>query len=320
MTPTRFSRLRQLASFLLLASVVLPVAAQNRLAIITELSGTVELARSGSNNFGAAEWGSPLFEGDRVRTASGSQAVLMFSNNNLMTVSAGNTYIVGQQAGGGRAVSSAVMSSDTDLTLNRAGQGEIEVLGGLRANGDRQAVALLQPIKTRVLASGPVFSWSTLDDFEVYRISVRAASGEIWSAETTETEIAWPADGPVLTPGETYFWKVEAEAILDVVESELASFRVMDSDTEASLRAGLSELESLSDTDREGASYQFLLGNLYARHGAYAQAIDAFEAIAAAHPNAANVHNVLASLYAETGNAAKAIQARERAQALNNKQ
>lgn len=317
MSPTHFSRAGQLALLLLLALVVLPASAQNRLAIITELSGTVELARSGSNNFGAAEWGSPLFEGDRVRTASGSQAVLMFSNNNLMTVSAGNTYVVGQQAGGGRAVSSAVMSADTDLTLNRAGQGEIEVLGGLRANGDRQPVTLLQPMRTRVMASGPVFSWSTLDNFEVYRISVRAASGEIWSAETTETEIAWPADAPILTPGETYFWKVEAEAMLDVVESELASFRVMDADTEASLRAGLTELENLPDADHAGASYQFLLGNLYASHGAYAQAIEAFEAIAAAHPNAENVHHVLASLYAETGNAAKAIQARERAQALH---
>jgi hypothetical protein len=91
------------------------------------------------------------------------------------------------------------VQGNVSMTINAAtaGQGEIEVLGGLRANGDRQPVALLQPMRTRVLASGPVFSWSTLDEYDVYRISVRAASGEIWSAETSDTEIAWPSDGPL---------------------------------------------------------------------------------------------------------------------------
>ena len=312
------THLRKVAFAALLMLFALPVQAQERQAIITELTGTVELSRSGSSNFGSAEWGTPLFSGDRIRTASGSQAVLLFSDNNLMTVTGGNTYTVGGQAGGGRAVSSAVISSDTDLTLHRAGQGEIEVLGGLRNSGERQPVTLIGPVRTRVMASGPVFSWVSQDEYELYRVTLRTTGGDVWSIETTETEVAYPADAPALTPGETYFWKVEAEDMLDVVESELASFRIMDTETEASLKTGLAELDGLTPASERGASFQFLLGNLYASHGAYDQAIAAFETIAASYPGAVSVHRILASLYSETGNTAKALKALEKAGAASN--
>ena len=313
-------RLQRLTATLLLALTIFPANAQDRVAIITEIAGSVELARSGSASFGAAEWGSPLFNGDRVRTAGGAQAVLLFSNNNLMTVSGGNTYTVGgQQGGSSRAVSSSVISSDTDLTLHRAGQGEVEVLGGLRNSGLLPPVDLAYPVRTVVTSNGPEFFWVADDEYEAFTVSVRGPVGEIWSGETTDISIMYPADAPVLEPGQTYFWKVDAETLFDVVESEVTSFQIMDAETQASLDQGLEDLARLSE-DAGSASYQFLLGNLYANHGALGQAIDAFENIASAHPDAESVHRVLASLYTEIGKTKKAVSALERAHELSSKE
>lgn len=182
MKSVTFVGIKRLTAAVLLAVTLLPAAAQDRLAIITEVSGTVELARSGSASFGAAEWGTPLYNGDRVRTASGSQAILLFSDNNLMTVAAGNTYTVGgQQGGSSRAVSSSVISTDTDLTLHRAGEGEVEVLGGLRNSGLLPPVDLTYPVRTVVTADGPSFSWVADDEYESYRVTVRGPEGDIWS-------------------------------------------------------------------------------------------------------------------------------------------
>lgn len=242
MTSLLIVRLQRLTAALLLAIILLPAAAQDRVAIITEIAGTVELARSGSASFGAAEWGTPLFNGDRVRTASGAQAVLLFSNNNLMTVSAGNTYTVGgQQGGSSRAVSSSVISSDTDLTLHRAGQGEVEVLGGLRNSGLLPPVDLTFPFRTVVTSDTPTFAWVTDEEYESYTVSIRGPAGEIWSGETTDTALTYPADAPALESGTTYFWKVDAETMFDVVESEVTSFQIMDDESQASFEQGLAD-------------------------------------------------------------------------------
>ncbi len=57
------------ATLLLLGWVVSDVFAQSdRIALITDMKGEVALAKKGSQTFAKADWGTPLFEGDRIRT------------------------------------------------------------------------------------------------------------------------------------------------------------------------------------------------------------------------------------------------------------
>jgi len=311
------SRLQYLAFAVLLAALVLPASAQNRLALITELSGTVELARSGSSTFDATEWGTPLYQGDRIRTASGAQAVLLFSDNNLMTVSGGNTYTVGgAAAAGGRSVSSSVISSDTDLTLHRAGAGEVEVLGGLRNSLSREAIAVQSPVNTRIASTRPMFSWVSLDGFDSYKITLQSAGKEIWSAETDETWIAYPENAPALGADETYFWRVTGENLMDSEDSKLVSFQVLSGEDQAAYESALAELNTQYPDAERGDSYLFLLGTLQAKHQVYDGAIASFERIAELHPGSAGAHQILGSLYAEVGRVADAIAATERAAQL----
>ncbi len=317
-----FSAFKRLFSAGLLSFALLtPALAQDRVAVLTEVAGTVELARNGSSSFGSAEWGSPLYAGDRIRTAAQAQAVLLFSDNNLMTVSGGNTYTVGGAApGASRSVSSSVISSDTDLTLHRAGAGEIEVLGGLRNSLNRDAISVVSPINTRMATDRPTFHWESLDGFDMYRVTLQVAGRELWSAETEETQIVYPDDAPALVAGETYFWRVTGENLMDSEDSKLVSFQVLSADEQASFEAALAELDAEYAPDQRGDSYRFFLGTLQANHQVYGGAIASFEHIAKLHPGSANVHQILGSLYAEVGRVADAIESIERAAELRSEE
>jgi len=293
-------------------------AQSNRVALLTEVSGSVDVARAGSNTFNTADWGSPLFEGDRVRTAAGAEAVVLFSNNNLTTVSAGNTFTVsGTAPGSGRSVSGSIISSDADLTLHRAGQGEIEVLGGLRNSGANSVLGLTYPVNTRVMTSRPTFAWTAGDDFEVYTLSLRSSAGVIWEGETEDTSLDLPSDVPALEAGQTYYWEVTGEAMLDEVSSGLMSFEIMDATSQTALDEGIASLEEMYAGEELGSAYYYLLGTLYAQHGALGEAIGAFEWIAEHHPASGSVHRILGNLYAEAGMKDDAIRALKKAANLS---
>jgi len=312
-----FRKLTAVAALLFLVAGSV-FAQSNRIALLTEVSGSVELARAGSNTFNVADWGSPLFEGDRIRTAAGAEAVVLFSNNNLTTVSAGNTFTVsGSSQGSGRSVSGSIISSDADLTLHRAGQGEIEVLGGLRNSGASSALGLTYPVNTRVMTSRPTFTWTAGDDFDMYTISLRSSTGVIWEAETDETTLDLPADVPALEAGQTYYWEVTGEAMLDEVSSGLMSFEVMDAASQTALDEGIASLEEMYVGEELGSAYYYLLGTLYAQHGAIGEAIGAFEWIAEHHPASGSVHRILGNLYAEAGMKDDAIRALKKAADLS---
>jgi len=312
-----------LCCFAIVCTAAFPVdfahAQNNRVALLTELSGTVELSRSGSASFERADWGIPLFEGDRLRTAASSQAIVLFANNNMMTVGAGNTFTISSgstSSAASQPVSGAIISADADLTLHRAGQGEIEVLGGLRNSSSRNDLILDHPLNAKITSSQPEFSWSTRDDYEMYRVTIQTSSGVVWTTETTAQAVSYPDEAPILSPGETYFWRVEAEDMLDVTESSLTSFEIVSAEEGDALEAGLTSLQDMYDAENRGAAYHFLVGSLYAKHGVYGDAISAFEWIAESNSESASAHRILGNLYAEVGMKDAAIKSLQRAMDL----
>jgi len=294
----------------------LSIAQSNRVALLTEISGTVELARSGTGSFEKADWGTPLFAGDRLRTAASSQAVVLFSNNNMMTISAGNTFTItagDNTAASSQSVSDSIVSSDSDLTLHRAGQGEIEVLGGLRNSGSSDDVTLDSPINTAVGTTHPEFRWSAKDDFELYRVTIQSESGVVWTHETESRSVLYPESAPALAAGKTYFWSVEGENILDVSESVMTSFEILTDEEQQALNSGLSSLNDMYSESFRESSYYYLLGSLYAKHNVLGPAIKAFEWIAKNNPDSPSAHRVLGNLYVETGQKDAAIASLQRA-------
>lgn len=320
----QFSVCRRFALLLVFFGLSAASFAQGqRIALITEMKGDVQLARAGSQSFGKADWGTPLYEGDRIRTAASAQAVVLFSNSNLLTISAGNTFTVSagsvsspSLSGPVRAVDGDLMAAASDLTLHRAGQGEIEVLGGLRSGGASAPIELAQPRNTKIESSTPVFEWTSDGDFDVFRVVVRSNDGEVWSGETSETMLTYPDTAPVLQPGTTYFWHVEGEDMLDMVASPMVSFEVLGESDRERIRSGMEQINALFDGPEPTASQLFMIGSMYVKTGLMSDAIVTFKQITEVYPSSPMTYEILGKLYYEIGLKDEAVRALQTAIAL----
>ncbi|NQV72808.1 tetratricopeptide repeat protein [bacterium] len=298
-------------------------AQTDRIALVTEVSGDVALAKAGTSAFTKVDWGTPLFEGDRIRTAASSEAVVLFSNSNMLTISAGNTFTVSAASvsspalsGPVRAVDGELMAAASDLTLHRAGQGEIEVLGGLRSGGSSSDIEVTFPRNSKITSSRPHFSWTSAGDFEEFKVIVRSNEGEIWSEMTTETEMDYPASAPELVPGQTYFWQVEGEDMLDVATSPLVTFEVLSAEGLATIENGKAQITALFDGAKSSSGQLYMIGSMYVKQGLIADAITTFKQISESNPSAAMPHEILGKLYYEIGLKDEAVRSLQTAIAL----
>lgn len=286
MSAIRIANVFAVALTISLGVIVDAAAQSDRIALITEMKGEVALAKKGSQAFAKTNWGTPLFEGDRVRTSASASAVLLFSNGNMMTVSAGNTFTVSDASvssaslsGPVRAVDSGLMAAASDLTLHRAGQGEIEVLGGLRSGGTSSDIEITYPRNSKITSAKPHFSWSSAADFDEFKVIVSSSKGEIWSEMTTESEMDYPAGAPELIPGETYFWQVEGEDMVDVSASPLVSFEVLSDEAIAEVESGKAQINKLFDGAAISSGQLYMIGSMYVKKGLIADAISTFKSI-----------------------------------------
>ena len=309
---------------LLLSAVPTAHAQQDRIALITDVKGTVEVAREGSTTYQKAEWGAPLFEGDKLRTGEDAEAVVLFSSNDMLTVQAGNTITVsvssisnGSLSGPVKAVDGDLMAAASDLTLHRAGEGEIAVLGGLRNSGGSAEVLLGSPRNTRISTSMPDFSWQVLDEYDTFTVTVRTETEEIWSVSTTETALNYPSDLAPLTPGESYFWQVTAEGMMDEVSSPMAGFEVLSAAAQEEVEQGYSRISTLFSDQTGSMAEQFMIGSMLVKNGLYADAIGIFESISDTHPSASMTYEIMGKLYYEMGMKDEAVRALQTAIALH---
>lgn len=313
---------------LLVAVLALPATsfAQNRVALLTDINGTVEVARAGSQSFAPAEWGTQLFEGDRIRTAENARTALLFANGNMLSLEGNASMTVSASSIASPALSGPVRELDgellavaSDVMLHRAGEGEIAVLGGLRNSATSDALQAAYPVNTLIPNAQPTFLWTAVDGFDLYTVKVQSAGGTIWSGTTDVAEITWPNSAPALEPGVTYYWQVEAEDMLDVVASPLYSFEIASEETAASIQSSRARIESMFDGQTDSSEYWYVLGTYYAGQDLLGDAVIAFNRIATQHPQSASVHRILGGLYSQTGQKDAAIQALQKAVNLSQK-
>lgn len=296
------------------------VQARQQAALLTDVAGPVQVTRAAGGAPQAATWGMQLNVGDRVVTGQGARASLLYSaTNSLVAVGANATHDVSAGAASGatasRPVGAGRIAAVSDLTLARAGEGEVSALGGLRAGESRKSIQTLTPRQTRIAAGRPTFAWMSADEFEEFRVRLYDAAGkEVWSGTTAAGKLVYPETAPALAAGTRYLWKVEGEEMLDVVTSEMASFDVLDADSQVEVDAGLQGIaESFAGSSTDDASRDYVLGAFYADHGMLADAVVAFSRIAHRYPEAALVHEILGKLYYDLGLKDEAVGALQRA-------
>lgn len=304
-----FARLAAAALFSLLVLLPETAQAQDRAALLTEVSGAVSVTRASGGAAVDASWGMQLFQGDVVRTGADGVAALLFTDNNLVNLGANTSMTVSTSSGQGRSVPSSRLADVSDLTMHRAGQGEIAALGGLRSGSREATIVPVTPRNSRVLESHPVLAWYATADFDEFEVRLLDGSGEVWSTTVTESQVTYPDDAPALEPGKEYVWQVTGIAMLDEIGSEMAPFAVVDDATRTTVREEADGIRTMFTDDSDASSRDYLLGALYAREGLINEAIQAFSRIAERHPDSPIAHEILGKLYYDMGMKDEAIQA-----------
>lgn len=293
------------------------------LAIITELNGKVQFKRAANTEYIEASWGTQLFQGDQVKTFTGSEVSVLFSDNNFVTLGPnGSMTISGKKpskpstAGIVRNISSAAMINISGLTLKKDNKKDVGALAGLRSDETEQSIELKSPINTLIKTNRPSFSWTANESFDKYIVNLYNSRGLVWSAKVSANSMKYPENEKELEFGESYFWNVEGEALIENDKSANQKFSVLTLEKSEEVREQEAMIMNSFRDEPESSNLHSLLGAYYIDLGLLQDAIHEFQAISEINKDATLPHEILSSLYSDVGNKDKAIEELQKALTL----
>jgi hypothetical protein len=311
---------------LLLAAVSVAYAQKSAqcLAVITGIKGSVMIKQSDQKEFSRTTWGTQLYQGDKIKTGTDSQASLTFSDGNIMEVGGGSEVTIsgkpkaGEVTGGNvKKVSSAAMMIDiSTLASKRESKTDMGTLAGLRAVDIDKPIELVTPFNSLIRTNKPSFSWESKKAYDMYVVNLYSAKGLVWSKKAAATTLNFPEDQKALDPGETYFWNVEGEGLLENEKSGNLKFSVISGNKSQEVLAQEEQIRKTFGSDSVSSTFHTILGTYYMNQGLLQDAIREFRIISLIYPDASLPHEILGSLYSDTGNKDQAIEELRKALAL----
>ncbi len=293
------------------------------IAVVTEINGEALVKEAGKSEFVKTCWGTQLLKGDQIKTLDKSEVKLLFSNNSFVSLGPNSTITISGKeppatgtTGNVKNISSAMMVDLSALTFKREEKKDVGALAGLRAYDTEQAIELTSPYNTSIKTNRPDFSWLTKKSFDKYIVNLYNSKGLVWSRKVSESTIKYPENEKELDFGESYFWNVEGEALIDNDKSANHKFSVLS--LEKSREVGEQE-EAIRNTfknEPESSSLHSVLGAYYINQGLLQDAINEFQTISKINIDATLPHEILGSLYTDVGNKDKAIEELQKALAL----
>jgi tetratricopeptide (TPR) repeat protein len=107
--------------------------------------------------------------------------------------------------------------------------------------------------------------------------------------------------------GESYFWNVEGEYLIDTDKSANHKFSVLSLEKSKEVEENEIAIRNIFKNDPGSSSLHSVLGAYYINTGLLQDAIIEFQIIAKLNIDAALPHELLGSLFSEVGNKDKAI-------------
>jgi hypothetical protein len=310
---------------LLLSGMRLSLAQQPALciAVITEINGEALLKTGSKSEFSKASWGTQLFAGDEIKTSDKSEVKLLFSNNSLISLGpnsmikiSGKDSPATEKTGDVKNISSAMMVDLSAFTSKREDKQDVGALAGLRSVTNDKAIELTSPYNTLIKTDRPSFSWMTKKSFDNYVVNLYNSKGLVWSKKVSENSMKYPESEKGLEFGESYFWNVEGEYLIETDKSASHKFSVISPDKSKEVAENENTIRNTFKNDPESSSLHSVLGAYYINKGLLQDAITEFQTISKINMNAALPHEILGSLYSEVGDKDKAIDELQKALTL----
>lgn len=272
-------------------------ASSTPLAFIAEVNGRVEVARPASKSPERGTLGLGLERGDKVQVGDGGSATLLFSDGNLLALSAKSAITVGAQGKGAEPnpVMAGVFKSVSQSVVGGTRETGLMSLAPVRSGGARADIALA-PRQTEILMDRPTFRWRRAAGATRYRVVVSGDEGELWQGETADTTLAYPADAKALPRDADLLWKLVAANDRGTVQEEENGFRIKAEKDGAAIRTQVEQIRK-----NAGGAAPFLAGAYLGGQGLLQDAIESFHELCRTSPGQPGPHEALGQLYRAVG-------------------
>jgi tetratricopeptide (TPR) repeat protein len=140
----------------------------------------------------------------------------------------------------------------------------------------------------------------------------------VWSRKVSELTMKYPESEKELQFGESYFWNVEGEYLVDTEKSANHMFTVLSLENSKEVADHESAIRNSFRENPESSTLHSLLAAYYIDQGLLQDAISEFRIISGINADAPLPHEILGSLYSEIGEKDKAIAELQKALTLAN--
>lgn len=247
-----------------------------------DLEGEVEIQQNSAtknSKFRQAYYGDVLNAADKIQLGAGASAKIQCSNLEIWNVPGGQISSIPEWCSGGtvfvRPNSSRVPS---------------------RNIFDSTIPYLISP-RGLLVGNQPKLRWNEVSGASSYKVTILEGSKEIWSTETSNTEIIYSGSS-VLEPGLGYEVVVEADNGTSSATEGTNGFRLLD---ESEAQPILTQAEKIKQQGLSQESEILALAYLYQSHDLNAEAIEILEELVAAETQKTIVYRLLGDMYRQTG-------------------
>jgi tetratricopeptide (TPR) repeat protein len=293
------------------------------IAVITEINGEALLKKANKNEFVKVYWGTQLFQGDQVKTLDKSEVKLLFSNNNFISLGPNSMITISgkgssatEALGDVKNISSAMMVNISGLTLKRDDKKDVGALAGLRSVIIEQTIELRSPCNTFIKTNHPSFSWQAKKPYDKYIVNLYDSRGLVWSKKISDSTLKYPENEKALDFGQSYFWNVVGEDIIDNDKSASHKFTILTLEKSKEVEENEKRIWNTFRDEPESSSLHSMLGAFYINQGLIQDAIGEFQIISKINSEAPLPHEILGSLFSDSGDKDKAIEELQKALAL----
>ena len=266
-----------------------PRSSADPAAVLIQVSGSVQVQRTGQAKGVPATVGISLNPGDKIVIGNGGKAVLMYKSGKMETAAADVTVAepeTRQPAGHFQQVVNTVAQvATTNARVQPNRQGMIRPIAG-------EPIPVTPRNGVKLLDVRPTFTWFRVPDATSYTVQLRRVSpagGAIQRFTKKDTTWTYPGSEPPLVPGAEYEWTVGATP--GRISSYRGRFRIVNTEEFASVAAVLRELATANiDPATDGL---FVLALTYRDAGLYYEASRALERLAATGSGKGRAFNLL---------------------------
>jgi hypothetical protein len=258
-------------------------------AKIVQIEGMAEVGMPGETAR-VSRAGDFINYGEDMVLHKGSTVTLAFSDRTLREFTGPATVSIRREAGpAGGTVLGNLAAAVADMLFSGKPRTSEAVMAtravGAGIDARTSVPVLMNPAPGENLADPPKqFRWKAVDGVPLYRVSVYSTTQMMWQGTTSESEAICPGKTCDFTPGQVYYWVVEALVGNTTIRSQAADFSVLSAAERSALSKALDEVDS-SGLDQAAA--MALKARLCLDSGAYAKAASMLDQAIAGSPSRA---------------------------------